>query len=141
VRSDFALTLISLFGVLILDVLPGLILAAFLSLVLLTYRASRLLFSTLGKFPGKETIGNIERHPENQQVPGMVIILPDTFLFYANATSIGDEVCKEIQGYQLSPRVILLDLEDSKRLDITSTDVMADLIKEFKDQEIELWLS
>ena len=117
------------------------ILAVFLSLILLAYRASRPHFSIPGKFPGEETYGNIERYPENQQVPGKVIILPDTFLYYANATAIGDEVCKEIVGYQPSPRVILLDLEDSKRLDITSTDVMADLIQEFKDQDIELWLS
>src|SRR5256885_3321024 len=52
-RTSFVLALTALLGVLVYDILPGLLLAVVLSLALLIYRASRPQGSILGRIPGK----------------------------------------------------------------------------------------
>lgn len=140
-RPDFWLSIVALFGVLVLGVLPGLILAVALSMLLIVSRASRPHFSVLGQFPGEQAFGDLERHPENRQVPGMIIMRPDAFLFYANATPLHEEIRKLIIDAEAPPKVILLDLEASKDVDVTSLDMLAQVQKEMEEGGTELWVA
>ena len=56
-RPDFWLVIVALFGILVLGVMAGLILAVALSILLIVSRASQPHFSILGKFPGEDTMG------------------------------------------------------------------------------------
>ena len=140
-RPDFWLAIVALFGVLVLGVIPGLILAVVLSILVIVSRASQPHFSILGKFPGEQTYGDIERHPENQQVSGLLIVRLDTFLFYANATPLHEELRKLSREIEPRPKVILLDLEASKDLDVTSLDMLAEAQREITDRGDELWVA
>jgi high affinity sulfate transporter 1 len=140
-RPDFWLAVVALFGVLVLGVIPGLIIAVVLSILLIVSRASQPHFSILGKFPGEQTYGDIERHPENQQVSGLLIVRPDAFLFYANATPLHEELRKLSREIDPPSKVILLDLEASKDLDVTSLDMLAEAQSEIADRGAELWVA
>src|SRR5215218_5749350 len=73
-RPDFLAALAALLGVLIFDTLPGLVIGIAVSLLLL-YRASRPHVAVLGQVPGATGhYGDILRHPENRQVPGIVVL-------------------------------------------------------------------
>ncbi len=64
VPREFWLGMITLLGVIILDVLPGLVIGVVLSILVLVYRASRPTFSVMGADrdrPG--AYEDIERHP------------------------------------------------------------------------------
>ena len=75
-RPDFLAALAALLGVLIVDTLPGLVIGIAVSLLLL-YRASRPHVAVLGQVPGAAGhYGDILRHPENRQVPGIVVLSP-----------------------------------------------------------------
>ena len=59
-RVDFVLAMVAMFGVLTTDVLTGLLIAVFLSLLIILYRASRPYMAVLGKVPGQvATYGDI----------------------------------------------------------------------------------
>ena len=85
-RVDFVLAMVAMFGVLTTDVLTGLLIAVFLSLLIILYRASRPYIAVLGKVPGQvATYGDISRHPENAQVPNLLIVRLDAPLYFLNA--------------------------------------------------------
>lgn len=140
-RPDYILALVALFGVLLFDVIPGLILAVSLSVILLAYISSRPHLSILGKQPDKDTYEDIERYPENKTIPGLLIIRPDGPLFYANATLLRERVNELAAAAETAVTVAVLDLEASSVLDVTSLDAMAELQQDLATVNIQLWLA
>ncbi len=110
-RVDFVLAMVALFGVLTTDVLTGLLIAVFLSLLIILYRASRPYVAVLGKVPGQEaTYGDVARHPENMQVPGLLIVRLDAPLYFLNANVARGQILGLVTASQPPPRAILFDL-------------------------------
>ena len=96
VPREFWLGMLTLAGVIVLDVLPGLIIGVVLSILLVVYRDSRPALSVLGAdhaVPGAYV--DIKRHLSAQPIPGVLIIRPDMPLFYANAQSFRDAVTQQ----------------------------------------------
>ena len=74
-RADFAAAIGAMFGVLIFDTLPGLVIGIVLSLLLLLYRSSRPHVATLGELPGGHRAWvDLERNPGAQPVEGVVVV-------------------------------------------------------------------
>jgi SulP family sulfate permease len=85
-RPDFIAAVAAPAGVLVLDTLPGLFIGVVVSLLLLLlYRASRPHVAVPG-LPGH--YGDLRRHPENQQTPGVVLVRVEGGLFFANADTV-----------------------------------------------------
>ena len=85
-RVDFVLAMAALVGVISTDVLTGLMIAVFLSLVIILYRASRPYLAVLGQTPGQvAAYGDLARHPENLSVPDLLIVRLDAPLYFLNA--------------------------------------------------------
>jgi MFS superfamily sulfate permease-like transporter len=127
-KTSFELALTALLGVLVFDILPGLLLAVVLSLVLLIYRASRPQGSILGKVPGKE-------------VPGLLIFRLNAPIFFANDAPLRERVKELVRTTASRPRAILLDLEATSHLDLSSADMLAELAGELKAEGVDLLLA
>ena len=85
--------------------------AVFLSLLIILYRASRPYVAVLGKVPGQEaTYGDVARHPENIQVPGLLIVRLDAPLYFLNANVARGQILGLVTASQPPPRAILFDL-------------------------------
>lgn len=136
-RIDLILALTALFGVLIFDILPGLLLAVILSLILLIYRASKPQISELGKLPGKQGYRDLQRHPENQKIPDLLIVRLDAPLFFANSAFLRDWV----KSHAKDAQAVLLDMEASNMLDIPSMDTLELLARELKSEGKTLLLA
>jgi sulfate permease, SulP family len=106
-RTSFVLALVALLGVLVYDILPGLLLAVVLSLALLIYRASRPQGSILGRVPGKQVYADIERHPENERVPGLLIFRLNAPLFFANDAPLRDRIKELVRTNDPTPRAVI----------------------------------
>ena len=64
----------------------------------------------LGKVPGTTgQYGDLERHPDNQQLPGIVILRVESGLFFANADAVRQRV--RAHAAQAGTRVVVLDAE------------------------------
>ena len=141
-RVDFVLAVVALFGVLTTDVLTGLLIAVFLSLLIILYRASRPYVAVLGKVPGQEaTYGDVARHPENMQVPGLLIVRLDAPLYFLNANVARGQILGLVTASQPPPRAILFDLGASADLDVASLDMLKNLVRELEEAGVDVLLA
>ena len=141
-RVDFVLAVVALFGVLTTDVLTGLLIAVFLSLLIILYRASRPYVAVLGKVPGQEaTYGDVARHPENIQVPGLLIVRLDAPLYFLNANVARGQILDLVASSQPPPKAILFDLGASADLDVASLDMLKNLVRELDEAGVDVLLA
>src|ERR1700728_1726941 len=137
VPREFWLGMVTLLGVITLDVLPGLIIGVVTSILLLVYRASRPRISVMGADPDVPgAYEDIRRHPGARPIPGMLIVRPDAPLFYANSQSLRDTVTEMIRSSNGTIHAVILDLDANDELDITSTEALAKLIAELAGRHV-----
>lgn len=140
-RSDFFLALTALLGELLFNVLPGLLLAVALSLLILVYRASRPNLAVLGRVPGTRNYSDRAHHPENEMLPGLLIVRVNAPLFFANTTNLRERIQGLIQAAAVPPTVILLSMEASNSIDIASLDALSELHASLHAEGIALELA
>jgi len=141
-RREFWLGMITLLGVIVLDVLPGLLIGVVLSILVLAFMASRPVFSLLGTDP--EVPGgyeDIKRHDDAQPVPDVLIIRPDAPLFYANAQPLRDTVTELVSSANPPVHTVILDLDANDNLDITSSEAVEKLAAVLRRQHVRLALA
>jgi sulfate permease, SulP family len=121
------------------DVLTGLLIAVFLSLLIILYRASRPYVAVLGKVPGQAaTYGELGRHPENARGPGLLIVRLDAPLYFLNANVAHGQILDLVAASQLAPGAILFDLGASADLDVASLDMLKNLVVELDERAIDV---
>lgn len=125
-RPDFLAAVAAMIGVLIFDTLPGLFIGIGMSLVLLLYRAYSPHIATLGLVPGSAgQYGDVARHPENAQPPGLTVLRVDSGLFFANAEHVRAAV--RDAAAQPGTRTVILDLEATPSIDVSAVRMLAEL--------------
>jgi SulP family sulfate permease len=118
-------------GVLLIDVLEGMVIGLLASLVFVVYRSSRPHISSLGRMAGVPgAYVDLTRHAESTPVPGVLIVRVDAQLYYANALTVRDRVKAMIAEMAAPPRAVIFDASAQDQLDLTTTDVMRGLLKE-----------
>jgi sulfate permease, SulP family len=139
---EFWLGMLTLVGVVVLDVLPGLVIGVTLSILVLAFVASRPVFSVLGTRPGVPGgYEDVRRHDTAQPVPGVLIIRPDAPLFYANAQPLRDTVTELVRAAGPGVHTVILDLDANDDLDITSSEVLEKLAAALGRQHVRLALA
>ena len=137
-RPDFLAALAALLGVLVFDTLPGLFIGIAVSLLLLLlYRASRPHVAVLGQVPGADGhYGDILRHPENRQAPGIVVLRLESGLFFANADAVRDV----IRAHAAEPgiRAVVLDAETIPYVDVTAARMLLQLGGDLEREDVRL---
>ncbi|MFN8484182.1 MAG: SulP family inorganic anion transporter [Anaerolineae bacterium] len=129
-------------GVLLIDVLEGMIIGVVASLVFVIYRTSRPHISSLGRVPGVPgAYADLDRHPEDIPIPGMLIVRVDAQLYYANALTVRDRVKAMITDLATPPRAVILDAAAWDQIDLTSVEVMTALVKDLHGKGIEVYLA
>ncbi|MEZ4518133.1 MAG: SulP family inorganic anion transporter [Chloroflexota bacterium] len=140
-RDSFILALIALFGVLILGVLPGLILAMVISALLILVNAAKPDVVQLGRKAGHEDYVSLERFPDASSLPGLLIIRPGALLFAFNAKHIREELMDQVRASSPGLQVVVLDLEMNTDLDVEGVDTLAELRRDLSLDGIEFWLA
>src|ERR1700756_3756825 len=133
--------LIALLGVLQMGILKGLILAVGLTLIALMWRLSTPQDSVLGGLPGTAHFIDVERHPEAEQIPGLLIFRPNGILFLANANRVRNRLRELVKQGGQSIRGVVLSLEASPQVDVTSLEMLQQLRLEFQESGIELYFA
>lgn len=141
-RTDAVIAIAAMVGVLLTTVLTGMLLAVLLSVLMVLYRASRPYVAALGKMPGyRATFGDLARHPDAEIVPGLVIIRLDAPLYYFNANVAKAQILDLISAREPSPRGVLIDMAATADLDVTTTDMLLDLVGDLHERSIEVLLA
>lgn len=141
-RVEFWLALITFLGVLTFDeVLAGLLLGVFLSLLALIWRTSTPKLSVLGQIPHTVLFRSSKRFPEAITDPRMLILRPDEGVFFANASALLNVIRGHIADVKEAVQITIIDLEMSNELDIPSVDMLEKLHEELTVLGIELRLA
>lgn len=139
-RPDFVAALAALFGVLVFDTLPGLFIGIGVSFLLLLYRVSEPHVAILGKVPGtRSQYGDLSRHAENEEVPGLLVIRPDGGLFFANADHIRLHILAEVE--RENPHAVIVDGETMPFIDVTAVEMLNNLTDDLDRRGVTLALA
>jgi len=136
-RVDFWAALVAMIGVLLLGILQGLLLAVVLALVGLLAAAKNPATAMLGKAPDHDSYHSLENYPEAEIYPGLSIFRFDDQIFFANAPNFQQHI-RELVATDPTIKWILVDAESVNDIDITGTDMLAELKDELAKSNIEL---
>ncbi len=139
--SAIVLALTALVGVLIAGVLPGLLLAAGLSLGLLIQRLSRPTVGLLARDSASGIWGNSDRHPGWKLTKEALVVRVDGPLFYANATNVKEHVVDLLGNAEPRPPAVVLDLSGNTELDVQTVDTLSELSQALAKDGVELRLA
>ena len=140
-KTEIYIALITFGGVLLFGILAGVLIGAALSLIEIMYRFTFPHMVVLGRIPGTNLFGDVERHPENQEIPGVFIYRIDAPLIFANAESFKDNFSKALKQEQRPIHLAIIDLNSSPITDVTGVDMIHDLIDELDRKGIVLRLA
>jgi MFS superfamily sulfate permease-like transporter len=141
-RPEFWLGIATLLGVITIDVLPGLVIGLVAMLLLVIYNASRPHVGVLGRVPGSlDAYGDIGRHPDYRQVSDLLVLRLESPLFYANASLVGDQVKRLVGAADPLPRAVVLEAGANARLDITSMEMLGQLVESLHGAGIDFALA
>jgi MFS superfamily sulfate permease-like transporter len=123
----------------LLGILQGILLAAAASVLILLGRASQPHVAFLGRIPGTTSYSDLARHPENEQLPHVIIFRPEASLLYVNADYVLQAVLERLRNSpQSSIRMIVCDLSASPYIDLAGSRMLRLLHSELATSGIAL---
>ncbi len=141
-RTEFWFALIAFLGVILIDVLQGMVIGLLCSIIYVIYKSSRPHLASLGRVPGVPgAYTDLVRHPENLAVPGVLILRLDAPMYYANALTVRDKVKTMIEEPETPLRAVILDATAQDELDITSAEVLKGMLKELQGKGIAVYVA
>lgn len=129
-RLEFRVAMTALVGVLLLGILKGVLLAVVSSILLLLHRAAVPHVAVLGRIPGTGRFSDIERNPDNERVPGVLILRVEASLIYFNVDHVLREVWRHVAAQPGSVRLVVCDLSTSPYVDIAGARMLTKLSTE-----------
>jgi MFS superfamily sulfate permease-like transporter len=140
-RIEFWIAMVVLFGVLLFGMLEGVLIGVIVSILLLVYHAALPHTAVLGRIPGTTQFSDLERHPSNEEVPGVLVYRPDARLFYANAPMIREQLMQLVTALEPRPKLVVMDLAGSPGSDLSVVDMLRDLQAELHENGSTLKLA
>jgi MFS superfamily sulfate permease-like transporter len=137
-RWEFWLSIVCLVGVAVLGAIPGIALAIAIAVIEFLWDGWRPYSTVLGRVDGIRGYHDITRHPEARLVPGLVLFRWDAPLFFANAELFRTRVLEAIANAPAPVRRIIITAEPVTSVDVTSADVLAELVQALRAASIEL---
>lgn len=137
-RPDFVVAMASLIGVLGSGLLRGVMIGAIISLVQLMYRASQPHVAVLGRIPGTRRFSDMERHTDNEAIPGALIVRPEASLIYFNIDHVCDTILTRARTAVQKPDLVVLDLSAAPYVDLQSAHTLAGMADELRELGIRL---
>ena len=141
-RIEALLGIATLLGVITIDVLPGLVIGVVSMLLLVVYNASRPHIGVLARVPGRPgAFGDVDRHPDYERIPGLLVLRLESPLFYANAVQVRDRVKYLVGVSNPLPRAVVLEAGATVDLDITSAEALEQLVTQLRAADIDFALA
>lgn len=137
-RTEYVVAAAALAGVLWSGLLKGVLIGAIISLVLLIRRASVPHVSLLGRIPGTQRFSDRERHPENELVPGVLIVRPEASLTYFNVEHVCDTIRERRDAADAPIGLVVLDLSAAPYVDMQGAHALAALADELRADGVRL---
>jgi high affinity sulfate transporter 1 len=140
-RLEFRVAITALVGVLLLGILKGVLLAAVASILLLLHRAAYPHIAKLGRIPNTRRYSDLERNPDNERIPGVLVVRVEASLLYFNVDNVLREVLARASEQQPPTRLVICDLSTSPYVDLAGARMLARLSTDLAARGIALRLA
>jgi high affinity sulfate transporter 1 len=126
-RSELLLAVAALAGVLVFDILYGILAAIGLSVIELLARVARPHDAVLGRVPGLAGMHDIDDYPNAETIPGLVVYRYDSPLFFANAQDFKRRALAAVDAREGRVDWLVLNVEANIEVDITALEALDEL--------------
>jgi len=140
-RAEFAIACAALIGVLGSGILRGVLIGAILSIALLLRRGSRPHVAVLGRVPGTDFYGDVERNPENEQTPGVLIFRVDSMILYFNADYIREQFVEQLNRQTPPVKLAIWCLATTAAVDLAGAEMLEHVRGDLEKRGIVLKLA
>ncbi len=139
-RTEFAVAVAALLGVLGSGLLRGVLIGAVLSILILLRRASRPPTTELGRVPGTDYFADRIRNPENGREPGVFVFRSSGALLYFNVDHVRERFF-ELLGAFGEPRRAVFFLGAVPLVDLAGAELLTELHRTLAARGIEFRLA
>jgi high affinity sulfate transporter 1 len=136
---EFAWIIVAVAGVVLFGTLKGILVAVAVSLLALAYDVANPPVYVLGRKPGTNVFRpRSKEHPEDETVPGLLLVQLEGPIFFVNAELIADKLRPLIASN--NPKVVALDLSGVSDLEYTALKMLTEAEQRYRDHGLALWL-
>lgn len=144
-RIDFWLAIAAFLGVVLIDVLPGIVIGVVLSLAALVYRASFPEGTELGRRQIDDThyeFVSVDANPDAVTLPKVVVYRQTGSLIFSNAEAFSGKA-RELLWARTDPpaEVLIVDCEQMADMDTTGAAEIISLFDELRTADVDMWLT
>jgi high affinity sulfate transporter 1 len=140
-RLEFWPAIAAVLGVVLIDVLQGLIIAVVLSLLLVVYRSSRPAVVALGALPQRtDMYVAVSRNPDAIVDREVLVVRLDAAMYYANSVPNRD-VVKALVRASAGVRAVVVDVEVQHDLDLTTMETLEQLVDWARAQHVDVYFA
>jgi sulfate permease, SulP family len=137
-RTETVLLVAAFLGVVFVGVLQGIAIAVGLALLAFVRQAWSPYRTELVKVSDVPGFHDVDRHPEGERIPGLVIARFDAPLFFANSTLFSDHIRTLVEEAPPPVRMVIVAAEPITGLDTSATDTLVELDKHLEREGIDL---
>lgn len=135
---ELGLTVITLFTVALVGVEQGIAVAVGLAVLDRTRLSARPQMHVLGRIPGTTSWAPLESAENATQVPGILVVLFATPLWYGNASRFRADLDHALAHAEGSPRLLVLDTLGMSDIDFTGSRVLLQALDKLDREHIEV---
>jgi len=135
-RLDFTAAAVALAGVLLMGVLDGVLIAVLASLLMLLARSSRPHVAFLGRIPLTNRFSDLDRHPGNEAIAGLLAFRVESSLLYFNVDHVL-EVVRQRAKSQTGLRLVICDLSNVPYIDVAGARMLRRLHEELSRDSMD----
>jgi high affinity sulfate transporter 1 len=144
-KIDHWLATAAFLGVVLIDILEGIIIGIILSLVALIYRSSFPEGSELGRLDtddGHTEYVGLDSNPEAQTLQRFVFYRQTGSLIFSNADAFAQKA-RELLWQRTDPtaELLVVDCEQMADMDTTGAEAMISLFDELREADVDMWLA
>jgi SulP family sulfate permease len=139
-RFDFWVAVVAIVSTLAFGVLAGVVIGIGLSLLWLVRVATAPGIAELGRQPGTQVFRELQEHPGDEQIPGVVVLRLDGGLFFATSDTLEDRVRQVIHE---TPDLtgIVLDCEGINFIDSQGSAKLLEMVELSQESAVTLRLA
>jgi len=130
-KLEFAFAIAAMLGVLFFGLLQGVFIGVALTLLALLYRISKPSITQLGRIPGTTEYSDLDRSPQNEITPGILVLRIEGPLIFPNVARVRQEIKKLVmKGGKVE--LVILSMRSAPYIDLSATEMLANLYEELK---------
>lgn len=137
-KTEFMVASIALLAVIFFGILKGVLIAAIASIVLLIKATSNPYVAFLGRIPGTKRYSDVSRHPDNEAIPGLLLVRVESSILYFNAENIYSAIMSKVEKADPPYQMVLMDLNTSPYVDVAGARFFKKLFNALQSRGIRL---